>query len=271
MPRVVLLLVLMLALAACAGDETATKADQTQVADVATPTPKPGVRVVTEIEKAPTPTPVTPTPTPQLPTPTPLPVARLELLSHRTYTDAIGSLWVVGEARNTGDATASDIEVTLSLLGADGKVLAVSYATVHLAEVPAQGKMPFRAMFAQPPSGWRELKVDLTAAPYDPKAKSNWAPNLKVEATKLEAGVGAAGAVVSGQVRNGGNDPAMSVRVVAVIRAQDGKVADVVDGYAKLPELEPGATSPFSLQFFDAKQPGPYDVFVQGLLKPGSP
>jgi len=268
MLRVIFLATVLLALLACSGPDTNSQPTPTRAPDQETPATKPGVRVVTEIEKPPTPTPAPPSPTPEPPTPTPLPVARLELLSARTYRDAAGSVWVVGEAQNTGDTTASNVEVTMSLLGADAKPLATTYATTHLAAVPAQGKTPFRGMFAQPPANWKDLKIDLTAAPNDPDESSQFVGGLKVERATVAASPDGGGAIVAGEIKNAGSSPALTVRVMAVLRGQDGKVVDVVDGYAKLPELAPGAASPFSLQFLDGKQVGPYEIFLQGRSKP---
>jgi hypothetical protein len=195
-------------------------------------------------------------------------VARLELLSFRAYRDSAGSLWVVGEARNTGDARAADVEVAMSLLGGEGKPLATTYATTHLAEVPAQGRMPFRGMFAQPPTDWKEVRIVLTAAPHDPTQRPDFVAGLQVEAATITPPVGGGGVVVSGRVKNTGTDPALTIRIMAVLRGQDGKVVDVVDGYARLLELAPGTSSPFSLQFPEGKQVGPYEIFLQGRTKP---
>ncbi len=266
MRRVAFLLALLVTLAACSGADNGSQPTPTTAGNQGTPAAKPGLKVVTELERPPTPTPAPPSPTPVLPTPTPLPVARLALLSSRTYKDAAGSVWVVGEAQNTGDTAAANVEVTMSLVGPDGKPLATSYATTYLAEIPAGGKTPFRGMFAQPPTGWTDVKIDLTAAPEDPLEKSQFVRGLKVERSTITAS--ANGAIVAGEVRNAGQQPALTVRVMAVVRGPDGKVQDVVDGYAKLPELAPNAISPFSLQFPDAKQAGPYEVFLQGRTKP---
>jgi len=268
MRRATLLLALVLALAACSGGESSPQPAAAKPAGQGTPVAKPGMKIVTELEKPPTPTPAPASPTALPPTSTPLPVARLELVSSRTYRDSAGSLWIVGEAKNTGDTTATNVEVTFSLLGADGKRVAVTYATTHLAQVPPQGRTPFRGMFAQPPATWKDLRIDLTAAPPDPNDRPEFVDGLKLERANLSAATGGGGAVIAGEVKNDGKDPALTVRVVAVLRGQDGKVVDVVDGYTKVPELAPGATSPFSLQFFDGKQVGPYEVFLQGRAKP---
>lgn len=270
MRRAALLLVLVALLSACSGDESTPTVTPGKPADQATPGAKPGVKVVTELEARATPTPATPTPVFLPPTSTPRPYARLELLSHRTYSDPIGSVWVVGEAKNTGEAVASDVEVTVSLLDAERKSLTTTYATLHLAEVAPQAKTPFRAMFAQPPPGWKDVRVNLTAAPVRPLDDSPYVADLKVAKADLKPSVGPGGAVIAGEVKNEGKKTALMVQVIAVLRGPDGEVMDVVDGYAQLPELASGASSPFSVQFTDAKKAGPFEVFVQGRAKPST-
>lgn len=262
-------LALLLAVTACIGQPAATP----------TPSPKPqltatvgsNIKIVTDIggESPATGTPTTPTPTATevLPTNTPLPLARLEILSQSTYKDSAGGMWVVGEAQNTGTATATDIEITLTLLGANGKPSVVSYATTHLSEVPPGGKTPFRGLFATPPQGAQQVQVSARTVPAYPDTKSDLAPGIAVQDSKLAPAVGASGAVVSGQIKNGGNQIASLVRVLAVSRGADGKVTDVADGYAEAANIAPGGQAPFSVQFPQAKEAPSFEVFAQGLVK----
>lgn len=265
-------LVFLLALTACTGGESATT--PTPPASPQATATRSSAKIVTDIGIAPlvtgTPTTPTPTPTEVLPTSTPLPLARLELLSQSSYKDAAGGIWVIGEAQNTGTDTATDIQITLSLLGADGKPAVVSYATTHLSEVPAGGKTPFRGLFATPPQGAQNVKVDLRAVPVYKDTSSDLAPAIVVQDPKLSPSIGAGGAIVSGQVKNGGSEAAFMVRVLAVSRGADGKVTDVADGYVQSVEIAPGEQAVFSLQFPRAKEAASFETFAQGLIKPKS-
>ncbi len=262
-------LTLLLVLTACTGPSPATP----------TPSPSPkvtatigaNIKIVTDIggELPATGTPMTPTPTATLvmPTSTPLPLARLEILSQTTYRDSAGGIWVVGEAQNTGDTTATDIEITLTLLGADGKPAIVSYATTHLSEVPPGGKTPFRGLFASPPSGANQVQVAIRTVPVYPDTKSDLAPGLTVQDSRLLPSTGSGGAFVSGQVKNSGNETAFMVRILAVSRDADGKVTDVADGYVPQTDIASGDTAPFSVQFPQAKEAPSFEVFAQGQIK----
>ena len=263
-------LTLLLVLTACTGGESAvtpTLAPSPQV----TTTAKSSAKIVTDIggvvPATGTPATATPTPTEVVPTSTPLPLARLEILSQSTYKDSAGGIWVVGEAQNTGTATATAIEITLNLLGADGKPAGVSYATTHLSEVPPGGKTPFRGLFATPPKGAENVKVDIRTVPVYPDTTSDLAPGVVVQESKLSPPAGSGGAIVSGQVKNGGKETAFMVRVLAVSRGADGKVTDVADGYAQATDIASGTQAPFSLQFPLAKEASSFEVFAQGLIK----
>jgi len=261
------LLAVLVTLAAC----TATEPETTPTRVVETPTVagKAGSKIITDLSQLETtPTPATATPTISIPTETPQPIARLSILSYRSYTDSIGSLWVVGEAENAGETTASEVEVAMILLDDANKTLATTYATVYLPNVPIGTKMPFRGMFAQPPANWKTLKVDLTTSPLDPLATSYFVSNLKVTNSTIKPGVGVAGTTIAGEVKNEAKEPAVSVRIIGVLHGDDGKVTDVVDGYTRLNELAPGESSTFGMQFFSAQQAGKYDLYVLGRTKP---
>lgn len=255
-------LALLLALGGCTGGE----ATATPTRSAAQSTARANARIVTdlsELKTTPAPT-VTATPLPPVATSTPLPVARLELLSFRSYRDAAGSLLVVGEAQNTGDTQANGVDFKVSLLGADDKPLATTWATVHLAQVAPGGKTPFRAVVAQPPKEYAKIAIDATAAAPDPKdaAGPTFVDGLQVEHAALATTGGKVS--VGGSVKNGGQTGALAVRVLAVLRGADGKVVDVADAYAQQSELAAGKASPFSVQFYDGKAEGPFEVFVQG-------
>lgn len=273
-PAFLAFLVFPIALTACIGGEP-TPTPTSLASPRATASTKPAVKIVTDIGIAPlvtgTPTTPTPTPTQVFPTSTPLPLARLELLSQSSYKDAAGGIWVVGEARNTGTDTATDIQITLSLLGADGKVAVVSYATTHLSEVPAGGKTPFRGLFATPPQGAENVTVNLRAVPVYGDTTSDLAPALTIQDPKLSPSSADGGAIVSGQVKNGGTETAFMVRVLAVSRGADGKVTDVADGYVQSTEITPGAQGIFSLEFARAKEAPSFEAFAQGLIKARQP
>lgn len=262
-------LTFLLVLTACTGESavTPTLSPSPEV----TPTIGANVKIVTDIggELPVTLTPMTATPTATqiMPTDTPLPLARLEILSQSTYKDSAGGIWVVGEAQNTGTTTATDIEITLNLLGTDGKPAVVSYATTHLSEVPPGGKTPFRGLFASPPSGAEQVNVVIRTVPVYPDTKSDLAPGIVVQESKLSPPAGSGGAIVSGQVKNSGNETAFMVRILAVSRGADGKVTDVADGYVQATDIAPGTQAPYSVQFPQAKEAPSFEVFAQGLIK----
>jgi hypothetical protein len=255
---------LAIALVACSGPDaipTNTPAPRTSVA-------KASGKTVTDIQDGITPTPATATPTIPVPTTTPLPFARLAVDSYRVYTDSIGSVWVAGLATNTGDTMAVNTGATLHLLGPDGKTLVDTYATVILDEIQPGQSTPFRGVFANPPKGWSSVKVEMRASSPDVLRPQVFVTGLVASEVTAAPGEGYLGATVSGKVVNKGTQSAISVRAITVALDSSGKVLEIADGYAILPELKPAGVSPFSTQFTDLQKVSNYKVFLQGRLPP---
>jgi hypothetical protein len=255
---------LALILVACSGPDavpTNTPVPRTSVARAAG-------KLVTDIEEGITPTPGTATPTVLVPTTTPQPFARLAVDSYRVYTDSIGSIWVAGLATNTGNTMAVNTGATLHLLGADGKLLVDTYATVILDELAPGESTPFRGIFANPPKGWASVKVELRASAPEILRPQVFVRGLTATDVTSAPGEGYLGATVSGKVTNNGKDSAISVRAITVALDPSGKVLEIADGYATLPELKPGSSSPFSTQFTELDKVDRYKVFLQGRLPP---
>ena len=229
--------------------------------------------VLTEPRKSlpvpqPTPTPG-PSPIPQQ-TPSPTPVvgqADLEVLSYRAYRAPIGSsVIVVGEARNRGTGPAARVQIAVSLIDGEGKVIgAGSVNAAQLALVEPGALYPFRVMVDRVSRDWSEVRIQIQplSAEGAPARYTGLRPEgvSVVPPTQSAEGYGLAGDVV-----NGGASSVHDVRIVAVAYDSQGRVVDVSATTPKLDPIAQGALAPFALVWDGVltEPPYRYELFLDG-------
>jgi LysM repeat protein len=196
---------------------------------------------------------------PPTPTPTPLPLA-IENLNFRET--PVGSLWCLGEVRNLAGMDVEHVQVQVSLYDADNVVLTTATAFTILDIIPAGGTSPFVVLFAQPPTAYATYQViPLSAEP------SMYLGGRYRDLDVVEHEGQAQGRlfVISGRVRNTGEEQATGVEVV--ITAYDGqdRVVAVREAEVQISALAPGASAAFTASIsLTEDEIAHYTVQVQG-------
>ncbi len=186
------------------------------------------------------------------------------------YRDTIGTLWYIGEAVNMGQADAAKVQVAVSLLGDTGQTVASGSSEFVsppvLPIIKAGKKAVWRALLKDAPPTWKEERVQVQAGPVDSFSRDFYYYDVRVEGVSLAAPTRTGGWVsASGQVVNFGTATTKYALVVVAAYDASGKLLAVGDGSAKLDEIAPGGSAPFS---FDVDQltsiPASYDTYVFG-------
>jgi hypothetical protein len=185
--------------------------------------------------------------------------------------DSIGGLWFIGEVVNQGQADAAQIQVALSLIGAGGETLASGSVSQYSFPVPLLRpgeKSAWRALMDKNPDAWQEERVQVQAGPPLQTLRADYTREVKVEG--MTVAVGQFGLVTaSGQAVNRGTVAARSVRITVGLYDEAGTLVAVGEGYAKLEQIPPGGSAPFSADFPSLKQPPPKaEAFVYARTVP---
>lgn len=245
---------------------TQTRAvELTQVAAALAPT----ATTVATATPAPTATSAaTATPTRIPPTAT-APPAKIEVVAENVsnYRDSIGTLWYVGEVVNKGQGDAGDIKVAISLLNDTGQTAAAgSSSTLGLPVVKAGGKTVWRALVDKAPEAWREERIQVQAGPVSSFARGYYYYDLKLDGLTVTPPANQYSSIaVTGQVLNTGTATAQYVQITVGIYDAAGKLLRVADGSAKLDQIAPGGTAPFSVEISGVKAvPAKFEAYVRG-------
>jgi LysM repeat protein len=177
---------------------------------------------------------------PPTPTPTPLPVAIENLNFHET---PVGSLWCLGEVRNLTGMDVEYVQVQVSLYDSDNLVLSTATAFTVLDIITAGETSPFAVLFAQPPTSYATYQViPLSAEP------STYLGSRYRDLNVVEHEGQARGRlfVVSGRVRNIGEERATSVEVVITAYDSQDRVVAVREVEVQTSVLAPGASEAFT-------------------------
>jgi LysM repeat protein len=196
---------------------------------------------------------------PPTPTPTPLPVVIENLGFHET---PVGSLWCLGEVRNLAGMDVEFVQVQVSLYGSDNGVLATATAFTALDIIPAGGTSPFAVLFAQPPTAYAAYQVIPLSAEPCTYLGSRY---RDLDVVEHKGQVQGRSFVVSGRVRNFGEERATGIEVVITAYDSRDRVVAVREVEVQASVLAPGA----SAEFMDSITPlggevARYTVQVQG-------
>jgi hypothetical protein len=201
------------------------------------------------------------------PTPTVTPALHgvgLKLDQYITYRTRWGTLYVLGDLINLGDADATDIEVAASLLDSHGAVLAVgSYNSVGLGIVRAGSKCPFKVAIDGAPEEWASESIQIAASPFD-EAGFHWLYYYDLATEGVRASANRGEFTIAGRVANTGMKAASVIRIIAVLYDEQGKIMDADTTTAALHHLDPGARSPFKIAFADlGGKPAGYVLYLE--------
>jgi len=182
-----------------------------------------------------------------------------------TTTTSWGSLYVIGDLINQGDSDAMSVEMAVSLLDADGAVLALgSYNSIDLGIAKAGSKYPFRIGIDDPPAEWADVSIQMDASPFD-ETEYYWPYSYDFALEGVTANAKGSEYVIAGRVVNEGQKATNYVVVIGAIYDLDGKILDADSTSVALDVIRPGKKSPFKLKFSDLKdEVGRYVLYVQG-------
>jgi len=193
-----------------------------------------------------------------IPTPTPLAYTILGLTLHRTPT---GSLWCLGEVRNTTSTTLEEVQVQVTLHNEVGRVVATGQGVPSLDAIAPGQRVPFALLFRNPPQSFAQYQAQPlrgTAA----LPGSNHYTDLAV--AEHRGRMQGHYFLVEGQVRNTGTVTA-TTRLVATAYDAQGAVIGLRSHSLPAP-LAPGAQSPFIITLLPVSQPvSSYAVHMEGL------
>ena len=196
---------------------------------------------------------------PPTPTPTPLPVTIEDLNFHET---PVGSLWCLGQVHNLTGMDIEYVQVQVSLYDADNVVLATATAFTVLDIIPAGGTSPFAVLFAQPPTAYATYQVIPLSAEPSTYLGSRY---RDLDVVEHEGQTQGRLFIVSGRVRNIGEERATGVEVVITAYDSQDRVVAVREVEVQTSVLAPGASAAFTASISPmGDEIARYTVQVQG-------
>lgn len=175
------------------------------------------------------------------PTPAPLPIS----VEHDArFQTPVGSVWVLGEVANPGNAPLENVQVRVALLNKDGVEVANHTTFTVLQAVPGQGRSPFSVLFEDPPPDVAGFQAMVVRADPSYNYDTRYARLQVVDPQIKQAG---SEYRVTGTVANSGPTNAIDVQVVVTMYDK----AHHVTGYRQLAipdgQLPAGASVPLEM------------------------
>jgi len=191
-------------------------------------------------------------------TPTSLP-AKVQLSTENISASkgTSGSGYVIGEVLNTGQGEADHIQVAASLIGDTGQTVGAGsiadfFFPVQLLK-PGE-RTPFRMFIEKMPDVWKEVRVQVQAGAATTSSKASNYFDMKLDSTTLNPPTGRSTTTsATGQVTNTGTGTGKFVSITVGLYDATGVLLTVGDSYAKLEQIGPGISAPFSVEFYDVK------------------
>lgn len=194
--------------------------------------------------------------------------AKVDVTQYHIMKDAIAT-YIVGELKNNGTASASNIQIAISLLDGSGKTIG-SANTLLVRRLIGPGETsPFKAMVdTNTTPKWDKEKIQVQAT----TGAGFMAPLEGLTTTDVNGVLNKneflPSYVLNGQVKNGSQKTATLIMVIGAIYDDKGQLIDASNALTKLNEIEPGATAPFELQFLGQKtEPAKFQTWVEGIGK----
>ena len=194
-----------------------------------------------------------------LPTPTPVP---LDIQGIALYPTAVGGVWCVGEIRNTAATPMTNLQARVTLVGADGGVVASEIALAAADYLPPERTAPFAVLFTEDVPENVDVQITLLRAETVGAITAAFVP-LPVEGT--EGAFAGPQYQVSGRAVNDGGYALARITVVVTLRDAEGRV--LAYRQAVLDAAEIGdATTPFAVLLTPRgdSEPAAFDVLAWG-------
>lgn len=185
-----------------------------------------------------------------------------------SYKSAGDFAYAIGEVVNTGLAEADRLQIAASLLDENNQTVgagAVSSIFFPVNVLKPGEKTAFKAFIEKAPVAWKETRIQVQAQAATASSKAAYYLDLRVEGATLNAASGQFKATaVAGQITNTGTGIAASVALTVGFYDTAGKLVGVGDTYAKLEQIGPGLSAPFSVEVYDLTQtPATFEVFFR--------
>jgi hypothetical protein len=188
---------------------------------------------------------VTPTPTATVtPTPTPsaTPTAAVVILSHSTYTNALGMRSIVGEIQNQDSRHVRFVRVTADLFDAKDQLLATDFTYTERSIVADTERSCFKITFWDPPQDFDHYTLRVEAQ------QTTEEPRLLI-LSEVSEGTNPVDFELIGQIRNGGQTDTELAKIVGTLYDSDSVVIGCDSAFADQPSLAPGEVGSWRLAF----------------------
>jgi hypothetical protein len=191
-------------------------------------------------------------------------VEGLDVVNSNHFTSESGSLYFVGEVRNSTDQTYQEVEVTVHLLDAAGTVLAEETWGAKTSLLQPNGTAPVVVIFSRPPAEWTDLRTEVSANPADFYLDYVYS-DLELQQVVSDT-TNFGDYRLSGAVLNTGEANTRFVEVIGTLYDPEGKVLAVESTVLAQEILEPGGTAAFELVFYSKAdgEVGRHELVVQG-------
>ncbi|MFO7540790.1 MAG: FxLYD domain-containing protein [Chloroflexota bacterium] len=173
-------------------------------------------------------------------TPIPLQV-RVEQID--AYLTPIGSLWLLGEVVNEGEAAAENVQVEVWLTAADGTPLTAVTGWVAAAVIPAGATAPFAIMVNEPPAAFDYPVVAVVGGQ---SVVDLGTRSLSVAVIEQQGQYGERGVIIQGRIQNNHEAPVAQIALIATLYDAQGRVSGLQQ-VAVADSLAPGETAVFHL------------------------
>ncbi len=189
-----------------------------------------------------------------------------QFLSSNNYKNTIGTVILVVVIKYIGSSPLDRPDVVGSLLDVDGNTVATQSAFVVPSYVKPNTLMPYQISFSDPPGDAKRTSVEIQGKPVG--SFNMFTADFEVVKGNLVKTKNMWGCPnYVGTVKNVGNTPASNVGVYAALYDSKDKVLDVQSGYAKISDLAPGQSSPFSVEFQNCDGYGTkVDTVTSGII-----
>jgi hypothetical protein len=200
------------------------------------------------------------------------PETKVEVASYVAYQDAAGRLEVLGEVANTGDVAARMANVAVTLLGADGKPVAVDGSGLgYLA--PGEWDT-FTSLVTLPKQGYKDLRLDVGGEPDMGGPPADRYTDLTITQVRVGKSTSQANTYTAiGRVKNTGRETVKNALVKGIVRDAAGRLTDLNSVRTETGALKSGDEAPFALQFqHTGAPPAKVDYRAAGeLVTPHTP
>ena len=194
-------------------------------------------------------------------TPTPPPLVVTSINVQRTPQ---GILWILGSVQNPGDNLLTGVVIEASLFDSKGVLLAREAAFTQLDVVQPGKTVPFAILFDAPPADFAQYQVSAVAGvPLSRQARYYF----DLETFDLRGSPqGQSGYLISGQLRNWGDDDVETIRLVAVAYDEDDRVLAQRQAELAVTLLRAGSTTPFEMELImPTGSVDHFEILAQGL------